>query len=149
MYIEPEVFCRLERQVDCLNHRFRPYETAMDRYAFPKPVCKRLIQLDNDLEHVNAELISREVPPEKIQRQIDRIDCDLSWVESVTCVARPPDRCCYPRIAEKQPTNHGASWLSAISKFTSRRGATPKAAASPENKAQPKSKNHAPKPIRN
>jgi len=149
IYIEPEAFCRLEWQVDCLNHRFRIYETAMDRYAFPKPICKRLIQVDNDLEHVNAELISREVPPQKVQRQIDRIASDLNWIEASTCVARPPDMCCHSPVPSNQAASPHQSWLSAIAKFTSKPGATPKAADTAKSKTQPESKNRAPKPADN
>ena len=94
IYVSPEAFCGLERQMDGLNHRFAPYGTAMDRYAFPKRVCKRLIQINEDLQHVNAEMISREVAPEKIARQLVHIDVDLSWVESKICVPAPPDACC-------------------------------------------------------
>ena len=57
-------------------------------------MCKRLIQINGNLQHVNAELISREVSPEKIERQLGRIESDLSWVESMTSVPAPPDACC-------------------------------------------------------
>jgi len=93
IYVDPEGFCALQREIDCLNHRFAPYEPAMDHCVFPKRICQRLIRVDNDLLHVNAEMISREVAPEKIQRQVNRIDADLSWIEAQTCVAAPPDKC--------------------------------------------------------
>ena len=66
----------------------------MDHCAFPKRVCKRLIQINGDLQHVNAEMISREVAPEKIARQLVRIDEDLRWVESKIGVPVSPDACC-------------------------------------------------------
>ena len=94
IYVAPEAFCALERQIDGLNHLFAPYETAMDRCAFPKRVCKRLIQINDDLKHVNAEMISREAAPERVARQLVHIDRNLSWVESKTCVPAPPDACC-------------------------------------------------------
>jgi len=93
IYVAPEAFCALEGEIDGLNHRFAPYTTAMDRCAFPRRVCKRLIQINDDLQHVNAEMISREVAPEKIARQLAHIEMDLRWVESKTCVPAPPDAC--------------------------------------------------------
>ena len=94
IYVDPEAFCALEQQIDCLNHRFTPYEVAMDRCVLPKRVCKRVIDIDNDLQHANAEMISREVAPEKIVRQLARIESDLSWVEARLCVETPPNACC-------------------------------------------------------
>ena len=94
IYVAPEAFCALEGQIDGLNHRFASYEAAMDRCALPKRVCQRLIQIDNDLQHVNAEMISREVAPEKVARQLVHIEADLSWVKEKIRVVAPPDACC-------------------------------------------------------
>jgi len=93
IHVAPEAFCTLERQIDTLNHRFAPYAAAMDHCVFPRLICKRLIRLNGDLQHVNAEMISQEVAPEKIERQLERIEADLSWLEAKTCVAAPPDQC--------------------------------------------------------
>ena len=60
IYVDRQGFCSLERQIDCLNHRFKPYEKAMDHCHFPKGVCKRLIKIDNDLQHANAALLQKE-----------------------------------------------------------------------------------------
>ena len=94
VYVAPETFCALERKTDWLNHRFAPYAEAMDRCAFPRRVCKQLIQINEDLQHVNAEIISREVAPEKIERQLTRIASALDWAQSHTCVPAPQDACC-------------------------------------------------------
>ena len=93
VYFAPEAFCALEGQIDGLNHRFAPYQDAMDRCAFPARVCKRLIRVNEDLQHVNAGMISREVAPKSIERQLARIASDLEWIESKACVPAPPDAC--------------------------------------------------------
>ena len=93
IYVDPKSFCALEPQIDSLTHQLAPYEYAMDRYHFPRRVCNQLIQLDIDIQHVNAEMISREVAPEIIQRQIDRIAGDFSWVQAQSCVLESPNHC--------------------------------------------------------
>ncbi len=93
IYVAPEAFCALEEEIDGLNHRFAPYVSAMDHCAFPRRVCKRLIRVNDDLQHVNAEMISREVAPKNIARQLARIASDLNWIESKTCVPALPDAC--------------------------------------------------------
>ncbi|MEI7958999.1 MAG: hypothetical protein WCI40_07805 [Verrucomicrobiota bacterium] len=99
IFVDPEGFCALEAEIDCLNHRFAPYEAAMDRCPFPKRVCRRLVKVDNDLQHVSAALISREIAPEKVQRDVDRIEADLAWIASQTSMTAPPNKCCKSRRA--------------------------------------------------
>ena len=94
IYVAPEAFCALEGEIDGLNHRFAPYANAMDHCAFPGRVCKRLIRVNDDLQHVNAEMISREVAPKSIEHQLAHIASDLNWIESKVCVPAPPDACC-------------------------------------------------------
>lgn len=97
IYVDPQGFRSLKRQVECLNHRFAPFETAMDRTALPKCLCKRLIRVDNDLQHVNAAVFSREIAPEKIQRQIDRVALELCCIEAETGIAAGRNSCCKSR----------------------------------------------------
>lgn len=95
VYVDPEGYRSLSIQIDNLNHRFSPYQTAMDRLHFPRRICKWLVQIDNDLQHANAVLISREVAPEKIQWQVDRIERNLNKVEAEFGGVFPPlERCC-------------------------------------------------------
>ena len=94
IYVDPEGFCALQQEIRCLNHRFAPYQRAMDNCHFPKPVCKRLIRIDDALQHINAAILSREIAPEKIQRQIHWIQRDLSWVEARIGVYPNLDLCC-------------------------------------------------------
>ncbi|MCX6967906.1 MAG: hypothetical protein NTZ46_09065 [Verrucomicrobia bacterium] len=94
IYVAPEAFCALGEEIACLNHRFAPYEVAMDRCVLPKKICNRLIAIDNDLQNLNAAMISREIAPEKMARQLERLEADLSKVEAQLCVVMPPDACC-------------------------------------------------------
>jgi hypothetical protein len=103
VYVAPEAFCALERQIDCFNHRFAPYEAVMDKGIFPKRICKRLIQINEDLQHINAAMISREIAPEKIARQLDRMEADLGWIETQISVPVFPNACC------KSPAEMAAS----------------------------------------
>jgi len=93
VYSAPEAFRILTWEVHCLNHRFAPYETAMDHCVFNKRVCKQLIALDNAVQHVSAALIVRNESPEKIQRQLDSISRDLARVEAEIGVLPSPDLC--------------------------------------------------------
>ena len=93
VYFAPEAFCALEAEINGLSHRFAPYQDAMDRCAFPKRVCKRLIRVNEELQHVSAEMISREVAPKSLERQLEHIAADLRWIESNACVPAPPDAC--------------------------------------------------------
>jgi len=143
VFVDPEAFCALERQIDCLNHRFKPYERAMDRCHYPKRVCKRLIKIDNNLQHANAEMLSHEVAPEKMQRQLDHIYRDLQWVEERICPIPPTNYCGRTSVPIQQMERLDESWLSKLSKTILNRNATPK------SQAQPESKNRAITPNRN
>ena len=94
IYVDVEAFGTLTQQINCLNHRMAPLERAMDHRHFPRRLCKRLIQLDDDVQHVRAELLSREVAPEKIQRQIDHIELELDRIETETGTVACPEMCC-------------------------------------------------------
>lgn len=79
----------LQQEVKCLNHAMVFFEIQLDRWLAcsakgaptPKRLSQQLLRLDEAVQHVDAELILKEAPPEKIQKQIDRICRQLEEAE--------------------------------------------------------------------
>ena len=72
---------RLRRAINKVNHAMQPLEEQFDRCAYPRRILKQIANLDEKVNHVNAELVLREVAPEKIERQLQEIHQKLARVE--------------------------------------------------------------------
>ncbi len=72
----------LEDRVNAVNHAFYPIGLEIGEYAGPRHTENRLLRLDEKVQHVNAEIILKEVPPEKIQCQLDDIEARISEVKT-------------------------------------------------------------------
>jgi hypothetical protein len=47
-----------------------PVERAIDRLCYPVELQKRMMQVDEDAQHVGALMIARETPTEEMRRQL-------------------------------------------------------------------------------
>lgn len=131
VYIAPEAYCSLTQQIAVLNHQFKPYEIAMDRYHFREGICRQLKRIDNDLQRVNSEILHHEVGPEKMQRQVNKIARDLAWVAERTCVQPLPDCCCRQGAKTRQTEQAEGPWITGLSKSILNRYAIPKSKVLP------------------
>ena len=73
-----------------LNHRFYPYERRLDQlferaeagYCVSTETVRRLVLLDERVQHVNATVILKQEKPCKVQKEIKRIHRDLCEFQS-------------------------------------------------------------------
>ena len=79
----------LKTRVNRLNHEMVPLEDKFDKCAYPKRLLKQIAHLDEDVQHVNAEMVLREVPPERVECQLARIDQRLFRIETEISALQP------------------------------------------------------------
>jgi len=72
---------QLRRQINKINHEMSPLDARFDQCAYPRPILKQIAHLDEQVNHVNAELVLREVSPEEMRHQIGFINRQLARVE--------------------------------------------------------------------
>ena len=75
----------LRAEIHRLNHTYYPYERLLDRYlaragrdeSVPRLLIKRLVLLDEQVQRVTAEVLLKEQPTWRIQRQIEKVRVEL------------------------------------------------------------------------
>ena len=75
----------LQSEVERVNRIFTPFARRIDRWLeragrgepVPEDWVQQLLKLDERVQHVNAEVMLKDRPPEKVQRELERVWLDL------------------------------------------------------------------------
>ena len=83
----------LTAEAQCLSCQFMPFARVLDRiiqrseldHPVPMALAGRLISLEEDVQHVNAETLLQVEPPCRVQREIEKIRAELCELRADWC----------------------------------------------------------------